>query len=154
MTKKLSLLVLSLAALSACSTSPIISDTPSVTSTDTSKAIYLRGVFNWWEAIEENRLQELSSDPGLFRTRTVEPLIADGQPYEWKFVDADWTCGSNFGHKEQSSTIELGQEVALDNCSPFNNLSFTPIEDGYYDFYLDLRNPNQAKAFIKRADNN
>lgn len=154
MVKKLSLLFLCLAVLSACSTSPTTPDSTGAKATDTSKAIYLRGVFNWWEAIEENRLQAVPSSPGLFKTRTVEPLIADGQPYEWKFVDADWTCGSNFGHKEQNSTIVLEQELALDNCSPFNNLSFTPLEDGYYDFYLDLRNPNQAKAFIKRADNN
>ena len=53
---------------------------------------YLRGVFNWWEA--QPRYQLNASAKGWYVD--VE-LIADQQPYDFKFSNASWTTGQTCG---------------------------------------------------------
>ena len=55
--------------------------------------LYLRGVFTWWEADPQYLL--INQGGSVYAT-TIE-LIADGQPYDFKFADKDWTPGSSCG---------------------------------------------------------
>ncbi len=105
MKKLFSILTLCL-ALSACSSSgsfkipEIMPDSPRIQFEN----MFLRGVFNWWEA-----------DPSYQFKRTntgwvvdVE-LIADGQPYDFRLSDANWTPSQSCGgkYKGQPSNVRL-----------------------------------------------
>ncbi|MFM2486012.1 hypothetical protein [Celerinatantimonas yamalensis] len=98
--------------------------------------IYLRGVFTWWDAESQYQLHPVAGHSGLWMTQ-IE-LIADGQPYEWKIGDKDWQCGTDFGYLSDDSPMVLGQSRAVDSCAQFNSLKFTPKQDGFYQFYLDV----------------
>ncbi|WP_411993596.1 hypothetical protein [Agarivorans sp. DSG3-1] len=101
--------------------------------------VYLRGVFTWWDAAPEYKLMPVEGKKNVWSaTSSVdEPLIADGQPYEWKFGDAAWQCGTNFGFLAGEAEIKIGDRRQLNKCSAFDNFKFTPEVDGVYRFYLD-----------------
>lgn len=103
------------------------------------KDVYLRGVFTWWDAEPEFQLQPVEGKENVWSATSPvdEPLIADGQPYEWKFGDAAWQCGTNFGFKTGTADIQLGERRETNKCAAFDNFKFTPAEDGVYRFFLD-----------------
>lgn len=112
------------------------------------KPIYLRGVFTWWDAEPQYQMQPVSGKPGVFMTQAQ--LIADGHPYEWKIGDKGWQCGTDFGYLSDSSPVKLDEPRTADNCAEFNSFSFTPDQDGTYQFYLDVSR-SQPTIYIKRA---
>lgn len=95
--------------------------------------MYLRGVFNWWEATDDFRLLPIadSGDYGL----TME-LIADGQPYDFKVADGKWSDSLNCGAKSKVETIRVGETVALYCGQDSLNLQFSPKITGRYEFRL------------------
>ncbi len=101
--------------------------------------VYLRGVFTWWDAAPEFKLQPVEGKENVWSATSPvdEPLIADGQPYEWKFGDAAWQCGTNFGFLSGEADINIGERRQSNKCSAFDNWKFTPEEDGVYRFFLD-----------------
>ena len=112
--------------------------------------LYLRGVFTWWEADENYRVQKVSDDV----YKASAKLIADGQPYDFKFADVDWSpglaCGPATGN-EQSMDIGLGN-VEEANCdNPKANFKFTPDETGIFDFFIDFSDPYEPEVYVKRS---
>jgi len=105
-----------------------------------SRTLYVRGVFTWWDA--EPEFQAKMIEANLW-TASAE-LVADGNPYEWKFADGAWSAGTNFGYEKSGDfdgTIKVGVEnkVAVNPNSAFENLKFTPEKDGVFNFFLDWR---------------
>lgn len=122
---------IALAALSGCST------TQSVQHVDERvlEGLYLRGVFSWWEADEEFRLEPI--DSLLFKASLS--LIADGQPYDFRIGDKDWTpgltCGLQQGEPEE---IRLGRKTDADCRDGSRNFKFLPKETGQYEVLVDF----------------
>ncbi|MFM2480759.1 hypothetical protein [Celerinatantimonas sp. YJH-8] len=117
-------------------------------STQIDKPIYLRGVFTWWDAEPQYQMKQVPGKPGVWMTQAQ--LVADGHPYEWKVGDKDWQCGTDFGYLSDSSPVQLNQPRVADNCAEFNSFSFTPDQDGIYQFYLDVSGQN-PQVYIRRA---
>ena len=125
------LLVLLTVGLSGCATTAI----ESLTKERSYDGLYLRGVFSWWEADEKYKLKEVSPQ----RYATQIELIADGQPYDFKFADALWTPGFNCGYQGKSDQIISTGSVFRANCdSTDENFRFTPKESGTYQFIIDF----------------
>lgn len=107
--------------------------------------LYLRGVFSWWEADEQYKMIEVSSQ----RYTTSIDLIADGQPYDFKFADAQWTPGFNCGYSSKfDQVIELGDTVSADCDTTDENFKFTPNETGTYEFSIDFSGFGSPKVEI------
>ena len=97
--------------------------------------LYLRGVFSWWEADEKYKLIELSEQ--VYST-SIE-LIADGQPYDFKFADANWTPGMNCGYASESDKVIVVGDSVRSNCETTDeNFRFTPTETGTFQFTIDF----------------
>jgi len=111
--------------------------------------MYLRGVFNWWEADEAFKLIE--QPDGTYMAK-VE-LIADGQPYDFKIADANWSQGYNCGYLEKANDeiISLNRLVKADCNTTTNNFKFTPTHSGRYAFYVNFVN-FQAPSLVVRKD--
>jgi hypothetical protein len=104
--------------------------------------MYLRGVFTWWEADPK---YQLKLKQGSVYATSIE-LIADGQPYDFKFADANWTPGSSCGYKKKfrDQFITLDKVVLADCDRTDENFKFVPKETGLYEFSIDftkLENP-------------
>ena len=111
--------------------------------------LYLRGVFTWWEAEEQYRVNQVEKN--LYRV-SVE-LVADGQPYDFKFADQDWTPGLRCGYakKQQDQTLHLGKAVNANCDTQVNNFKFTPDQSGEFHFYFDAREQKQPSVYIVAA---
>lgn len=109
--------------------------------------LYLRGVFSWWEADEKYKLIETSSQS---YSTTIE-LIADGQPYDFKFADANWTPGMNCGYASASEQIIQEGQIIRSNCdSTDENFRFTPNETGVFEFTIYFGGFGSPKVSINR----
>lgn len=90
--------------------------------------MYVRGVFNWWEAEQPYRLQ--ADGNGDFFV-DVE-LIADGQPYDFKVADAVYSAAQHCGSLAQVGQLELNQSFTMHCGDDAFNLQFTPPQTGTY----------------------
>lgn len=127
-----------MAFLSGCSTTFI----EQVSEPKDYSQLYVRGVFTWWEADENYRLK-LDSEGNYVASAK---LIADGQPYDFKFADANWSpglnCGSSLG--SQSVEIDLTQSLQAECNNPQQaqvdqgSFKFTPKETGTYLFKINF----------------
>lgn len=145
---KLMVLTFSLIALSACTTRSardLISFEPDKNYQD----MYLRGVFNWWEATEQFKFKRVS--PDLY-TITIE-LIADGQPYDFKVADASWTPEFNCGFEYAPRIIEMYDVVELVCELSSQNIQFIPSETGMFLFEFDISDNNDPELTISRVVN-
>lgn len=98
--------------------------------------IYLRGVFNWWEATEAFKFSMIDND-----TLVVEvELIADGQPYDFKVADSTWSPAFNCGLPIAADAIDIGDTTELYCYNDSLNLQFIPSETAIYRFELDISN--------------
>lgn len=116
---------------------------------DYSESLYLRGQFAWWDALPEYKVKKVES--GLYRTEVK--LKADGQPYEFKFGDANWSSGTNCGYlsEKDDETVTLNNPVNANCSAVFENFRFTPPETGVYDFYFDTRG-EIPQVYINKAN--
>lgn len=122
------------AFLSGCTTThkiiDIVSDTPAY------ENLYLRGSFTWWEADPQFKVQEHA----VKQYSVAVDLVADGQPYEFKFADESWSPGLSCGYKNKSQDEVLTLERVVEaNCdTPVDNFKFTPPASGKYLFIIDF----------------
>lgn len=129
--------------LSGCATNVI----DSFTTEQNYDGLYLRGVFSWWEADEKYKLIATSDE--VYST-SIE-LIADGQPYDFKFADTDWTPGMNCGYASESDKVIVVGKSVRANCETTDeNFRFTPSETGMFQFTIDFSGFGAPKVSIKR----
>jgi hypothetical protein len=131
-------LAASLMTLSACSSMPteVFSGASSQQLVDPLR-LYLRGEFSWWDAVEEYRLKQVS-DKSVYSVNVN--LLADGQPYKFKFADEHWSEYANCGISEENNIVQLGSVYRLD-CNTLSSKSafvFKPEKNGTYTFSLSL----------------
>lgn len=112
--------------------------------------LYLRGVFSWWEADEKYKLVERSE---LVYSTSIE-LIADGQPYDFKFADAKWTPGMNCGYANESDRIIVVGDSVRSSCETTDqNFQFTPTETGIFEFTIDFSGFGPPKVSVYNVSN-
>jgi hypothetical protein len=112
--------------------------------------LYLRGVFSWWEADEKYKLVEKSHQ--VYST-TIE-LIADGQPYDFKFADLNWSPGMNCGYSSESDKVIIVGSSVRSNCESTNeNFRFTPKLTGLFQFSINFSGLGEPKVNINRIKN-
>lgn len=110
--------------------------------------VYLRGVFNWWEATEAFKFQRLDNS-----TLVVEiELIADGQPYAFKVADETWSPAYNCGLATDDERMALNSRRELYCFSDSLNLQFTPSETAIYRFELDTSNSQYPNLTISSVN--
>lgn len=136
----------SIVLLSACSTSSFDQIQGAERKVPSYEGMYLRGVFNWWEANEQFKLNKTSKN--VYKT-TLE-LIADGQPYDFKVADSNWTASLNCGAFELR-LLELEEVVSLACQENSLNLQFQPEQTGQFDFILEVSNPVYPELRITKA---
>jgi hypothetical protein len=145
--KRIALLCISIAMLSACAVPSSSNLFQSEPEKDYSQ-MYLRGVFNWWEAGEAFKFTQVSKE--LFIV-DVE-LIADGQPYDFKVADKNWAPLFNCGLAEESTPMALSEAVELYCFNDSLNLKFTPNETAIYRFELDVSNNQYPELRVSYLD--
>lgn len=135
-------IALLLSTLSACASRPSLPEQEQI------QDLYLRGVFTWWEADENYKMQRLSET--LFKGEAE--LIADGQPYDFRIADAQWSEGSNCGYlqKDNDEQVKLGKPVKASCDMTNNNFKFTPSETGLYEFYIDFSHSAHPQVTINK----
>lgn len=120
----------------------------SQTSTNDFSNMYLRGIFNWWEATPFFKLQPVGTD----KYSVTFELIADGQPYDFKVADANWSMQLNCGNEFGADEIKLDQKRTLICASDSVNLQFTPQETSNYQFVLDVSDNQQPTLVIRKVE--
>lgn len=130
--------------LSGCATNVI----PTFSSSPDYSTLYLRGVFTWWEADEKYKLIEVSDN--IYATQI--DLIADSQPYDFKFADADWSPDLNCGYADEQN-VKLNQRVKADCNTTDRNFKFTPSKTGLFEFSIDFNGLGSPKILIKAITN-
>ena len=126
----LSSIVLASFCISACS-----SNNKDINSEKNKPAIYLRGEMNDYAVSETYRLRE---DNG--NLCTLATLRSDWSPYKFKFADANWTSGTNFGYLTPPGVLRpKSGPLKLNPNSRFEELRFYPQKDGVYKFCLIKR---------------
>ena len=114
---------------------------------DLSEFMYVRGVFTWWDAEEEFKLKKAGDN--LYYASAE--LMADGNPYDFKFADAGWSAGANCGFLgKEDEVMEIGKRVKVNCNSVFENFKFTPTESGVYTFYIDT-SKEVIEAYVEKA---
>lgn len=114
---------------------------------DLSEYMYVRGVFTWWDAEEDFKLKKAGDN--LYYASGE--LMADGNPYDFKFADAGWSAGANCGFLgKEDEVLELGKRVKVNCNSVFENFKFTPTETGVYNFYIDT-SKEIPEAYVEKA---
>ena len=133
----------SISILSGCATNIL---QPFSSSAKTYDELYLRGVFTWWEADPKYKLQKIQDE--LYAT-TIK-LIADGQPYDFKFSDVDWSPGLNCGYldKDNDQMVTLDQAVSSACDTSEQSFKFIPSETGVYQFSIDFSDPAVPTVMI------
>ncbi|SPT71778.1 Uncharacterised protein [Anaerobiospirillum thomasii] len=112
------------------------------------REIYLRGEMNDYAVMSAYRLNKI--DENTFCT--VAPLRADWAPYRFKFADSAWSSGSNFGYAAPPGVLHVdGPKVKLNAASRFEELSFSPDEDGNYRFCL-IKEGKSYHATVDKSD--
>ncbi|MFC3122021.1 hypothetical protein [Agaribacter flavus] len=109
-------------------------------------SMYLRGVFNWWEAPDDYRLLAIEE----YKYRVTIELIADGQPYDFKVADKIWAHELNCGLKFGNQSVEINDDIDLYCASDSANLQFTPDETAMYTFVLDVSDDEEPILTIQK----
>ncbi|WP_232366358.1 hypothetical protein [Salinimonas sediminis] len=134
--------------MAGCSSSSVVNQLPGMNSSPSIEfsKLYLRGVFNWWEASAPYRLNE--GDEGWY---TDIELIADGQPYDFKVSDKVWTPAQTCGAKYQGQHVVALDTVFLVCGSDAQNLQFTPTTTDTYRFTFASASGNEIRLTITRT---
>ena len=142
---KKALAVFAVALLSGCSSNSIVNSLPGTNmSSDVSfDEMYLRGVFNWWEATPAYQLKE-----GRSNWYVDVELIADGQPYDFKLADKVWTASQTCGGKYKGQPAILNKTTHLVCGSDAENIQFVPSTTGTYRFSFARASGNEVRLEI------
>ncbi len=112
------------------------------------KTIYLRGEMNDYAALSSYQLIKRSD--GAYCT--AAPLRADWSPYRFKFADADWSEGSNFGYAAPPGILRDGSAPQeLNPSSRFEELRYYPRQDGIYSFCI-LQQSDRYFVTVAKAE--
>ena len=136
------LVILATALLSGCSTTFVEQLLPP----QDYQSLYLRGVFNWWEADENYKVSQREQDVFVSSAK----LIADGQPYDFKFADAQWQPGLSCGPIDEQ-VLTTSNKLEADCNNPQANFKFTPSETGVYEFYIDFSDADEPEVYVRKA---
>lgn len=118
--------------LSACT---VTSDPVVDPSLDKSNYLYLRGTFSWWDLESEYRVKRHTETK---YSAKVE-LQADGQTYEFKLADENWTSGNNCGFATPADeTLELGIKANANCSAKYEPFRFKPEQSGRYRVFIDF----------------
>lgn len=107
--------------------------------------MYVRGIFNWWEA-EPTYLLTASNDDYY---SIVVDLIADGQPYDFRLADEYWTPHKSCG---ATQVMEVVNSVPLElYCAgDSKNLQFIPKVTGSYQFKVEQTDSSLTLVITKQ----
>jgi len=133
--------------LTGCTSSGGISipQLPSSTPSIAFDSLYLRGVFNWWEATPAYKFKQGSGSWYV----DVE-LIADGQPYDFKLSDANWSPSQSCGAKYKGQPVMIEATVYLICQQNADNLQFTPSSTGIYRFSISAASAGEVTLIITK----
>ncbi|BDX04484.1 hypothetical protein [Planctobacterium marinum] len=108
--------------------------------------LYLRGSFTWWEADDAYKVVQFEEN--IYRV--VVELVADGQPYDFKFADKAWSEGLSCGYKNKDSDeyLKLNKTVSANCNTPVDNFVFVPKESGKYIFQIDFSGWSAPKVSV------
>ncbi|WJG09463.1 hypothetical protein [Aliiglaciecola sp. LCG003] len=144
MQKKIALFIMLGAFLSGCSSTFV----EQILEKDY-QSFYLRGVFTWWEADENYRLKLVE---GRLYKSSVK-LIADGQPYDFKFADSNFAPGYDCGSPKgtQGKVLFLGKKAMASCEDPGGNFQFTPDETAEYDFFINFADVDSPTVYVEKS---
>lgn len=141
---RIAALIFTLVLLGGCASNVIPSFSPS----PDYGSLYLRGVFTWWEADDKYKLKEISNN--VYATQ-IE-LIADGQPYDFKFADATWSPNLNCGYAYLSDqNVKLNERVKADCETSDQNFKFTPNKTGLFEFSIDFNGFGSPRILVRQV---
>lgn len=145
--KSIALILSATLVSSGCTTTKSIVDNLGSESLDYD-SLYLRGSFSWWEADEAYKVVEVKDNV----YRVVVELVADGQPYDFKFADKDWSEGLSCGYRDKSSDeyLTLDKTVSANCNTPVDNFVFIPQESGKYVFQIDFSGWLDPKVSVSK----
>lgn len=145
---KKAIVVFALTLLSGCSSNSVINSLPgsNAASDINFDDMYLRGVFNWWEATPAYRLNE-----GRTNWYVDVELIADGQPYDFKLADKLWTASQTCGGKYKGQPATLNQTTYLVCGSDAENIQFVPSTTDTYRFSFARASGDEIRLDITPA---
>ena len=106
--------------------------------------IYVRGIFNWWEAEPAYLLQD--NQDGTYSISV--DLIADGQPYDFRLADEYWTPYKSCG-AEAILEVQEYKTVQLYCAEDSKNLQFIPTVTGVYEISV-TQNDSQLSLTISK----
>lgn len=113
------------------------------------RAIYLRGEMNDYSVQRPYRLRQFEDKVYC----TIAPLRSDWAPYRFKFADAQWTTGTNFGFAVPPAVMREGSGKAqLNPNSRFEELRYEPTVDGLYRFCIEYNEQNVPYATVTRLE--
>lgn len=143
---KLATTIIFSTALMSCASSQKITDALLEEPIDFTK-VFLRGSFSWWEADEKYRLTKIAED----QYAVSVDLVADGQPYDFKFADSNYTpkytCG--FASKQMEILQEgVEAEVSCNTAASVDNFKFTPTSSGTFQFKLTTSKWDNHKIVV------
>lgn len=150
--KKLLSVLLCCLSLSACSSKGgfSIPELPSSSPAIEFENMYLRGVFNWWEADPSYKFTRKGVENNEAAWSVDVELIADGQPYDFRLSDAKWTPSQSCGGKYKGQPVMLGTTVYLACEQGSENLQFTPSSTGMYRFTIHSAGANEVALKVTK----
>lgn len=112
------------------------------------RRIFLRGEMNDYAVMTAYQLNE--REEGTFCT--LAPLRADWAPYRFKFADANWSSGTNFGYANPPGILREGSaRVELNPDSRFEELLYYPSRDGVFRFCI-IEDDGRYYAQVSESD--
>jgi len=133
-----------LAAGLVCCSMPLLAADADSTET---RAIFLRGEMNNWEAPKAQQLQQ--AEAGVLSVKAA--LQASHGAYKFKFADEKWKGDTTYGVFDPTSKIELDTPVVIKSGYQWGDIKFTPPADGTYEFVLDRRDASKVLVIVKKA---
>lgn len=99
------------------------------------RVIYLRGEMNDYGVQRAYRLRKNAENQYC----ALAPLRSDWSPYKFKFADANWTKGSNFGFAVPPGVLRAGSgKLLLNPKSRFEEIRYEVDSDGIYRFCISI----------------
>lgn len=112
--------------------------------------VYLRGEMNDYGVQSPYQLRKFEDN----KYCTLAPLRSDWSPYRFKFADAKWSKGTNFGYALPPAVIREGSAKAqLNPNSRFEELRYEPEHDGIYRFCIEFEDdvPYATVTYIEEG---
>lgn len=135
-----------LLGIGGCSSSLNVTDITDVFSAGQlpSKPLYLRGNMSFWDAVPEYKFAK----DGSGKLSVNIELFADGQAYEFKIADSDWSAKYNCGSKKSMKAITMATRSTLFCGGNSHSLTFLPRRSGVYNISLKADGKDKMTVLI------